>query len=369
MGEMQTPRGNLSVNNSDPTTLRIEGLDIGRPFPKYSYLKRLHYEWDFGRKLAGIIEQEAPDVFIASNMSPDRLAAAIKLCRKKNIPIVIWLQDIYSHAIQHLLSKKYFGMGWFIGRYYLIKEKRQLSQADHTVLITEDFMDFARSSGLVEDEITVQHNWAPLDELPVASRLNDWAQEQKLVDKFVFLYAGTLGLKHNPALLAQLAERFSDQPEVIIAVISEGLGAEWLQKAKTERKLTNLLLLPFQPFEALPEVLASADVLLTLLEDSAGVFSVPSKILTYLCAGRPILMAGPTINLGARIIQQEKAGMVCEAKEATTFCELAATLYEDVGLRKEQALHARAYAEKTFNIVRIADRFESIIETTIRRKR
>ena len=66
------------------------------------------------------------------------------------------------------------------------------------------------------------------------------------------------------------------------------------------------MLLPFQPYEVLPEVLASADVLLAILEPEAGVFSVPSKVLSYHCAGRPILAAIPAENLAARIIERAR---------------------------------------------------------------
>lgn len=47
-------------------------------------------------------------------------------------------------------------------------------------------------------------------------------------DKFVFLYTGTLGMKHHPELLMDLAEPNQSRPNVRIAVISEGIGAEWL---------------------------------------------------------------------------------------------------------------------------------------------
>ena len=58
------------------------------------------------------------------------------------------------------------------------------------------------------------------------------------------------------------------------------------------------MLLPYQPFGRLSEVLASADVLVALLESDAGAYSVPSKVLTYLAAGRPILGAIPAEKSG-----------------------------------------------------------------------
>ncbi len=122
---------------------------------------------------------------------------------------------------------------------------------------------------------------------PVRDKANDWSRRHGLHDKFVFLYTGTLGMKHNPELLLGLAEKYRSHENVRIVVISEGIGAEWLAAKQKEKQLANLVLLPYQDFHALPEVLATGDILCAVLEEDAGVFSVPSKVLTYLCAARP----------------------------------------------------------------------------------
>ena len=43
-------------------------------------------------------------------------------------------------------------------------------------------------------------------------------------------------------------------------------------------RLENLVLLDYQPYESLPDILASADVLVAVLEPDAGRFFVPSKV-------------------------------------------------------------------------------------------
>ena len=66
--------------------------------------------------------------------------------------------------------------------------------------------------------------------------------------------------------------------------MSEGPGVEWLAAQAAEQKIKSLRCMGFQPFRALPHVLGSADVLVAILEADAGVFSVPSKVLSYFCA-------------------------------------------------------------------------------------
>jgi glycosyltransferase involved in cell wall biosynthesis len=180
----------------------------------------------------------------------------------------------------------------------------------------------------------------------------------------VFLYSGTLGLKHNPGLLLALAQRFTDRPDIAVVVISEGLGADWLKERAAAAP--NLVILPFQPFDRLADVVASADVLVAILEPDAGVFSVPSKVLTYLCAGKPILAAIPLANLASRIITRTDAGYVVAPDDERGFLAAAERLAADEGERSRQGAAARAYAERTFDIAAITDRFEALAKSLAR---
>ena len=148
-------------------------------------------------------------------------------------------------------------------------------------------------------------------------------------------------------------------------VVSEGLGAAWLRAQAGG--LANFLLLPYQPFEKLPEVIASGDVLLALLEPDAGAFSVPSKILTYLCAGRPILAAMPPENLGSRILARSGAGISVAPDDQAGFLAAAERLADDAAERARRGKNALDYAAKTFDIRAIGDRFEAILARAARR--
>jgi glycosyltransferase involved in cell wall biosynthesis len=168
-------------------------------------------------------------------------------------------------------------------------------------------------------------------------------------------------MRHNPALLVELARMLGQQSRGELIVVSEGPGVEWLAEHGAAVKLANLRCLGFQPFEALPDVLASADVLVAILEPDAGVFCVPSKVLSYLCAGRPVLLAVPAENLAARIVVDCGAGLVVEPTDVAGFTAAARRLADDPLLRDQSGQAARRYAETHFDIGRITDRFESIL--------
>ena len=357
----QTPKGPLERRVDDPPTFGVEGIDIGEPFRKYSFARRLLQERRYGGLLADRIAAFDPDVVISANSPLDVQAAAEAQAHRADAAFVFWIQDIYSVAIDRILGKRLPFFGRIAAARFNRLERRLLRDSDAVVAITEDFLALLDRWGVPSDRITVVENWAPLDGVTPLPKTNAWSIEHRLTDASVLLYAGTLGLKHDPSLLLALAHEL---PDSTVVVISEGLGADWLRdRAATQR---NLVLLPFEPFERLSEVLASADVLLVILEPDAGVFSVPSKVLTYLTASRPILGAIPHQNLAARTIKRIGAGQVVEPGDVQGFVAAARRLLDDPVSRDAAGRAGRAYAEGAFDIGRVADRFETILRDGIR---
>ncbi|MGN5378755.1 glycosyltransferase [Streptomyces lasalocidi] len=182
-------------------------------------------------------------------------------------------------------------------------EKWAARQASAIVVIADSFVEVHRQWGTA-DKVTVIPNWAPLDEIVPVARANAWSDEQNLSGVKTLLYAGTLGLKHSPVLLVQLVERLRRRGErVRLVVVNEGPAVPVLERAAAVHGV-EVTLLPFQPYRRLPEVLGTGDVLVVLLEGDAGMFSVPSKTLSYLCAGRPVLGLMPAENLAAQLLHQ-----------------------------------------------------------------
>ena len=359
---LQTPRGVLEVQDTDPDMLDIKGIRLDKEFSRYSLFTRFCQERELGRRLVEQIERFSPDVVISANTPLGAQAAILRKCRAKKIKFVFWVQDLLGVGINKNLKKKLPVAGSAIGRYYMRLETSLLCKSDEVVVITDDFETILAKGGVHRDKIHVIHNWAPLEDIPVLPRSNRWAREHGLENKICLLYSGTLGMKHDPDLLLQLAVRLRERENVRIVVVSEGLGAVFLNRKKKELNLENLITIGFQPFQILPSVLASADVLVAILEPDAGVFAVPSKVLTYMCAKRPLLLAVPSMNLAARIVGDNGAGIVVPPSNETAFINAAIKLINDDKLRASLASNGLKYAQKTFNIEKITDRFEEIIQ-------
>lgn len=339
--------------------LTLAGLDLGRPLAKYQFATRWRQERAYGRLAARDLSAFRPDAVLSGNTPLDAQARLLAAAHRCGARFAFWLQDLIGVAAERLLREKVPVAGAAVGRYYLRLEQRLLRRSDAVVAITDDFRPLLSRWGVAPGRVAVVENWAPLAELPVRPPANAWAAAHGLDATVNLVYTGTLGLKHDPALLLALARHLADRPAVRVVVVSQGLGADWLRRHGAGQP--NLVVLPYQPRAALPDVLGAAAVLLAVLEPEAGVFSVPSKVLTYLCAGRPLLLAVPSENLAARLVVREGAGRVVPPGDADALTAAAAALLADADARAEMGRRARAYAERAFDVARLADAFEAIL--------
>jgi glycosyltransferase involved in cell wall biosynthesis len=352
----------------DDGDVSVVSLHTNGTFAKYSPLRRLSQELAYGRRFTALAEDFGPDVVVVCNMPIVVQRVIATWCRQRGVPWVFWLQDLYSVAIRATAAQRLGApAGRVVGLGSETLERSLARQAAAIVPITEDFQPLLDRWGVARERCTVIENWAPLHDLPERPRQNAWRRAQGLADdRFLFLYSGTLGLKHRPELLYELAAQHTADADVV--VISEGMGEARLREMLAARPLPNLRVLPFQPFEQFADILGAADSLVALLEPSAGTFSVPSKVLSYLCAGRPILAAIPAENLAARTIERSGAGLVVAPTDVEGFLLAAKQIRNDSRLRQVAGRCARAYAEATFDTDVVADRFSDVLDGALGRR-
>jgi glycosyltransferase involved in cell wall biosynthesis len=274
---------------------------------------------------------------------------------------VLWHQDVQAVAMRSFAGVSLSRAFRAVAAVSEVLERWASRRAAAVVAIADSFVDVHRAWGTA-DKVTVIPNWAPLDEIVPVGRTNAWSAEHDLDGVTTLVYSGTLGLKHNPALLPALARKVRDRGvDLRLVVVTEGAAVP-VVRAEAERLDVPLTLLPFQPYERLPEVLGAGDVLVVLLEKSAGAFSVPSKTLSYLCAGRPVLGLMPAENLAAALVDRVD-GCVLPPDEAAL--DTAAEWVRDVVTDPERTAllgkKARALAEDEFGLEGCTDRFEALL--------
>lgn len=363
-----TARSAVACETEEGGNLEIVGTTLSRPLVKDEFVQRRAREAEHGRQLTQLVDRFSPEVVISANAPLDAQALLLGHCRRRGIPFVYWVQDLLGIAIRDILRRKLPVVGDVIGGHYQRLERRLLCQSDRLVLISEDFAPLIAAWGVERDRMQVIHNWAPLIPPETPERRDAalaWATAHGLEKKQCLIYSGTIGMKHAPEMLLELARRLRGGDERYqVVVIAEGVGADWLRREQETQKLERLTVLPLQPFETLPAIGTWATVLLGLLSPSAGVFSVPSKALTYMTFGRPLLLSVPAENLIARITMQEEAGLIVPPGDSDAFGAAAERLLRDPALREKSGRNARRYAESHFDIQSITDCFEAVLASS-----
>lgn len=358
-------KGKLSATPDD--TVQFVAIGVGRTVDKYKFLRRLFQEFSLGLELAGVLRRRKPDVVLIANTPLPSLAVVVAYLALARIPWVLWHQDVYAVALQGFAEQRQSGVLRLVARVMEWAERWCARRASRIVVIADAFRAVHARWGTV-DKTTVIPNWAPLDEITPRERDNDWAVEHDLIGTPTLLYSGTLGLKHNPALLVALASRVRELgTDVHLVVVTEGPTVEVLGKAAAADRVP-LTLLPFQPYERLSEVLAAGDVLIVLLEPDASEFSVPSKTLSYLCAARPVVGLLPQANAAAALLERADCLVLAPLEDSIdTAAAWVVELLSAPRRRAEIGRLSRDLAETEFSLEGTVSAFETILSSAAKK--
>jgi glycosyltransferase involved in cell wall biosynthesis len=364
--EYVSGKGRLQWEPGDPHTLSFEQISLGRPFNKYAASDRVRWELAYGRAAAQRLE-DWPGVVITCNVPLLAMGRVVRSARRHRTPWIFWHQDVYSAGMTDEASRRLppvFAKPLALGFDRL--EAWCARNAGHVVAIGEAFTRLYSGWRVAPERVSVIPNWAPLEEIVPRDRENAQADVvfgQGRPESLRLLYAGSLGRKHNPLLLVQLLQEVRRAGvDAVLTVVSEGEAADDIRDAAQELTGDDLRVVGFQPAETLAETLATADVLVALLEPEAASFSIPSKVLSYMAAGRPIVGLVPHSNPAATDIL-DCGGFVAEPSgegvgEAAGWIVRIADRADD---RAEIGRRTRKIAEERFDPERITGQFEAII--------
>lgn len=295
-------RGAVERESTDPVDLEFLNISIKKDFNRYNPLERIKHELTIANIFWSKIQEFNPDHTIFSNVPLFAMSRLAKKMKKNNRPYLFWWQDVYSIAIGNAFKK--FGiLTWPIRKYLISLEKKILRESHSVVAISPNFEPIFRSWKQDLRKFSMYPNWTPINLFP-NKQPSPANKNRKLA-----VYAGTLGLKHRPELLLQLADdaEFKKLGGVVV-VVSQGQGRKLLQKSENIRE--NIVLKNFLTLPELGKLFADASVLLAVLEPEASKFSVPSKIMSYLSAGKPIVASIDPNNACAKILEKTGAGIV-----------------------------------------------------------
>jgi len=301
-----------------------------------------------------------PDIILSTSPSlpvclPTALLGWLHRC-----PVVLNLQDILPEAAIHvgLLKNK------ALIRVFSILEKFAYRSADKISVIADGFVDNLVSKNVAPDKIVQIPNWVDVNFIrPMSKESNAFRTEHKLDHKFVILYSGNIALTQGLETVVKAAAILRDIPDIAFVIVGEATGLQRLQEECNQCGANNVMLLPFQPRERLPEMLAAADVGLVVQKKNVISFNMPSKIQVLLASGRAIVGSVPNNGTAARAIRQSGGGVIVPPEEASALANAVLDLYQHPEKVKTLGYNSRKYAVEQYAFDQALNNYESLFES------
>jgi len=326
-----------------------------------SLIQRLLHDFSFtaAALAAGLVAGEC-DVIYCSCPPPALALAAYVLSRIKNVPYVIKLTDLASDAA---LATGILQEGILV-RCARAMEKFVYRHAQAVVCLCEGFREKLAQSGIPADRLRLIPDWGDTEAIrPVRSDGRFRNANRIAREKFVVLHTGNMGKKQDLLNVVRAATASTGDPNLLWVIVGEGEERALLERESKTSGLGNLLLLPLQPVETLCQMYAAADVLLLNQKAAVKDAVIPSKLLTYMASGQPILCAASSESVASRLIREAGCGVVVKPEDPSALVEGAIALRADASLRVEMGTNGRAYAERNYNKARVLDLYECFFES------
>lgn len=308
-----------------------------------------------------LLRGKRPDVAIVETWPLCAISIALAICRIRRIPLLNYVQDCYPEVLEHTGQIR---AGGTLARLLRRWDSKICRDSSRTIAISPGMKSLICSTrGIHEAKVPVIQNWVDKKHFPALSKQNNWRQELGISPQhFLVLYAGTLGHVSGAEVLVDTFKRLKHRPDVSLVCVGEGVLKSKMQKAIREANISNVRFLAVQPIERVPEMHAAADATILTTKADYPDASVPSKLISYLAAGRPVVCAAHEASTVAEIVRNASAGIVASAGDAENIAKAIIFLADHPTEARQMGTNARSCFEDQFTFEPAYDRFAELLK-------
>lgn len=297
-------------------------------------------------------------VFVYGNSPILQALTGIFFRATKRVPLVLWVQDLWpesltstGHVSNSLLLGGVKGLVAWIYR--------------HCDLILAQSRSFVTQVRTMSGSVPVEYYPNPGDVESAPSEIVG-RESAALPPGFNVTFGGNLGTVQSVETILDAAAYLRSDDQINFVVLGSGTRFGWAKEQVEARSLRNVHLLGrVEPHVAI-DAMARSDALLITLNDGEGLNkTIPSKLVTYLGAGRPIIAS--MNGEAADIVRSSGAGLVCEAQNARALADIILQLKSMPGsARDSMGAAGRRWYDEHFDLTKLTKTLIGHFETAIR---
>ena len=299
-----------------------------------------------------------PDLVICVTPPLELALSAYALGLLWRVPFVLWIKDLVPDvAIQLGMLKNPLAIA--LARKL---ERFAYRRAARLIVLSDVFADNISRKGIPSQKMEVVSDWVNTESIRPEISGETFREKNGIASAaFVVLHAGNIGDKQRLELLIQAAKHLEEHKDIQFVVVGDGARKPAVVAEAMRLGARNVRFLPLQPAELFPQMLVSADVL--ALHQHAGVTDsvIPSKLLTYMASGRPVVATSAAESGTQRVISLAGCGLTVEPENPAAFAGAILKLYADRDLRARCGASGRSFGVKNFSREAVLSRLESLL--------
>lgn len=316
-------------------------------------VKRIVHEASF---IASVMARTAfckrPDVLLVVSPPLGLAVPAILLSRLWRVPYVFDVEDLQPDSAADLgmlprpVVKLLYGL-----------ESAAYRHASLVTTLTATMKDRIALKGVAKEKIALLEPRVDesLSDI-VAKEGREFRVRYGIDGKFLVTYSGNIGVKQKLDVVIDAAALHRSDDSILFLIVGHGADCARIQCRASDLGLSNVRFLPLLDEADFRGLLSASNVCLVTQQKIGSEIAFPSKIVTYLAAGCPVIASVSLESEVARIAAESGAGAVTEAEDG------AALLRAILELRRadlrELGNSGRAYAMRRWSAERVLGNLE-----------
>ena len=284
------------------------------------------------------------------------------IARSRGARLVLHLQDLVPDAALSVGMMRE-GKAVLLARQL---ERFVYSRAGLITVISKGFFDNLLAKGVTEQRLRLVPNWVETDKFNVPADPNIRAILGADNGETLILHTGNMGAKQGLETVVDAAAELANE-EIVITLIGDGSHRRQLEARASRLGLKKVRFLPLQ--DNFPSTLAAAD-LLVLAQQGRVLDSVaPSKLLSYMAAGKPVVAAVNALSEAGRLVRVAECGIVVPAEDAAALADALRTLHRQKELHAALGASGRRYARQHYARSVVLEDWSNLIDAEFERRR
>lgn len=298
--------------------------------------------------------------FVLYPTPPVTIANVVKYIKKRDqAKTYLLLKDIFPQNAVDLGMIQKKGFSGLVYWYFRRKEKKLYAVSDKIGCMSKANVDFIIKNNpeVCCSKVEICPNTIEPQDVALSDAEKIKMREKYGIpkDKKVFIYGGNLGKPQGVPFIIDCLNAEKNNSEIFFLIVGEGTEFWRLKEFVDNEKPINVKLMRLLPRDDYDRMVASCDVGMIFLDNSFSIPNFPSRILSYMQAGLPVLACtDPNTDIG-RVILDGGFGWWCESNDVSLFSDLVnkivKTDLQDYKHRSYEYLIQNYSAKIAYNII------------------